>query len=143
MTTIAWDGMTVASDSQSTEGEIRGLHPCKKLIKYKGNIYAFAGTISSCKEVIRWLKRGGKKTDVPEMADMDFAVLQFKDGKCFLYCADFSPSQILPPYTMGTGKEVALGAILAGVTAQEAVRITCDVDINSGLPVQHYEVSDA
>ena len=143
MTTIAWDGRTIAADSQSTEGELRGLHPCKKLSKYKGNIYAFAGTISTCKDVIRWLKRGGKKDDFPALAELDFAVLQFKGGKCYLYQSDPTPIQVLPPYTMGTGKELALGAILAGATASRAVEIACDVDINSGLPVQHYEVPRA
>ena len=100
--------------------------------------------MSTCKEVIRWLKRGGKKDDPPDLADDGFSVIHLKpDGKCYLYCQDLSPTQLLPPYTMGTGKEVALGAILAGATAKRAVEIACDVDINSGLPVQLYEVPRA
>jgi len=141
MTTVAWDGKIIAADSQTVEDNLRGLHHETKILKHEGNIYAFAGTVVTCYEVIEWLKKGGKKSKAPDVVD-SFSVMHFKDGKCWLYCESTTPHQVLPPYTMGTGKELALGAILAGSNARKAVEIACDVDINSGLPVLWYEVND-
>lgn len=139
MTTIAWDGKVLAADSQITEGGLRSHQNTEKIIRYHSQFFAYAGTLASCLAVIKWLKKGGKKKDRPELEDIDFAVLHIKAGKAMLYYDDFNPVQQLPPYTAGTGRELALGAILAGATARQAVEIACDVDIKSGLPVLHYE----
>jgi len=139
MTTIAWDGKTLAADSQITEGGLRSHQREEKIIKHENQFFAFAGSLVSCLAVIEWLKAGGKKKKRPELDDLNFVVLHIQNGRANLYYDEFVPLQQLPPYTAGTGREVALGAILAGATAKEAVEIACDVDIMSGLPVLHYE----
>lgn len=55
-------------------------------------------------------------------------------------------AEILPildtQVAVGSGAHYALGAMLAGKSAIEAVKIACKLDINSGLPVESVNLID-
>ena len=138
MTTIAWTGSEVAADTRGTVGEIIQQSPTEKLIKRKGVIYCLTGDFAQCLAVVDWLSSGADISEAPDFIDEPgFDILAIKDSVTGnIFANSFHPYPVSPPVTLGTGHAVALGAIMAGASAQEAVTIACKVDLNSGLPVQ-------
>lgn len=47
-----------------------------------------------------------------------------------------------PFAAVGTGRSFALGALAAGKSAQDAVRIACRFDVNSRAPIHSYKLKD-
>lgn len=142
MTTIAWTGPEVAADTRGTISEYIQQSPTEKLIKHKGVIYCLTGDFAQCLAVVDWLKRGADLGDVPDFLDEPgFDILVIKDSVTgHVYANSYHPYQVSPPVTLGTGHAVAIGAIMAGASAYEAVEHACKLDMNSGLPVQKMTV---
>jgi hypothetical protein len=133
MTVIAWDGETVAADTRATSGTSIVPVLDKKIVSQNGVSLAGCGVAHEVDAwqydyfngIIRPLKGKGS------------IVLEFREGKCFVWESGASvPYAVRSPFTIGSGGDVAMGAMLAGKTATEAVRIACKVDTACGLPVQ-------
>ena len=45
-------------------------------------------------------------------------------------------------YACGTGSKAALGAMMAGASARQAVEIACKLDPNSGPPIKTLKIAD-
>jgi ATP-dependent protease HslVU (ClpYQ) peptidase subunit len=64
-------------------------------------------------------------------------VLVLNSTGLFVYAGTFHPDAVTDEhYAIGTGAHAALAAMRCGKTAEEAVEIACDIDTNSGPPVQ-------
>lgn len=53
-----------------------------------------------------------------------------------LESASMIPSKFKGPYAIGSGEEYAMGAMLAGCSALEAVKIAAKLDVYTGGPVR-------
>lgn len=90
---------------------------------------------------LSWLKDGADRTkwtgDKPDLR----ALIIRPNGEVFL--ADdsiwFSGPIECATYAIGSGSDYALGAMAMGATAKQAVYVACDLDQNSGPPVQTLE----
>lgn len=139
MTTIAWDGKTLAVDSFGTRGNTIVSQRTKKLFVDVGpfKAVAFSGTFQDCQPLLKWIKEGG---DNPSLGESFNIVCISKKGKCItLHDGDslfFVEEEGL--WTSGSGQNIALGALDAGATAIEAVKIACKRDIYTGGKVQSY-----
>jgi len=142
MTTIAWDGVIVASDSRMVTGD----YCCpgeKKKIKRVGEwLYAISGYGAWFDAWISWHQDGCDPRNtppcvIPEGSTGNF--LAFKNGECW-HCTKGLPymQELKAPDAWGSGYQYAIGAMLAGANAARAVEIAIMADINSGGPVHAF-----
>ncbi len=144
MTTIVIDRRRkiMVSDNQNT---IAGLAvPCKKIfrITHGPNVGTLVGTIGApgpCFIFMHWYKHH-EEHDFTEVMDDNailgieeeddfWIVLLTPDNKIMIVDRFFCPEEIPEKYyALGSGGNVALGALDAGCTAEEALEIACKRD---------------
>lgn len=127
MTTIACDGMSIAGDGRSTtdNGTICENTDVKVARLQDDSIIGCAGIAHSLSAVRDFVENDG-----PEPKDAR-ALRLYPDGRCeFLSGPYWLPASL--PAAIGSGIDLALGAMEAGATAEEAVRIACRRDASSG-----------
>lgn len=142
MTTVAYDGKTLAADKMSTTNGRPHLSVHEKIrrINYHGQaaLAAGAGTIVYSHTVIEWLNRGAPSDDKPDLPGPDdsFTVMVVTEGGVFIYTDSLVPVPVGNiPWALGSGSEYALGAMAAGASAKRAVEIACTLDVSSGMGV--------
>jgi ATP-dependent protease HslVU (ClpYQ) peptidase subunit len=131
MTTVACDGKTMAADGLVTcNGTIwaQGFEKVARLPD--GRIAGASGSAYYIAPFLAWLKDGG---DFPEMDAENFEGLVLSpDGsvRAYDHKGRSIPEEV--PTASGSGKEIALGAMLAGATPAEAVNIAAERDCGTG-----------
>lgn len=134
MTTIAWDGKTLAADQCSWSGGVRR-KTCKvfKLESTAGFdgevLVAFAGTASYCMSVLAWMIGKATKPEPaqyfkPEEMDRQCAVLIDHQRQVWTCSNDLLWQRHDETiFANGAGQEFAWGALEAGADAVRAVEI--------------------
>lgn len=135
MTTIAWDGRTLAADTRSswggtpTDGAVRkifeAVHPQGRLL------VGCSGISEECNAV--WLWMTGQRKDEPIVTDLRIMAVD-ESGFVFVgskpgYWAEVGRR----PWALGSGTDYALGAMAAGADARNAVRIASTLDVGTGI----------
>lgn len=138
MTTIAWDGKTLAADRQSTSGNLR--YATSKIRKIKGSLYAAAGTAAIINEAFAWIEAGAIPIDMPlaqrDKDDGCYILRVDPDEKIYLYERSPYPSEIKQvQFAIGSGRDLALAAMYMGATAEQAIVIAHHFDVTTGLGV--------
>lgn len=136
MTCIATDGKTMAADGQS--GTDAGRILCtnrQKLTRFAdGSIFGGAGRNSDRQAAIEWLDSDRKRAR-PKLAE--FAGLRLMpDGEVRYYDEDLRGTVVDLPAAVGSGAELAIGAMLAGAAPKRAVEIASMRDTGSGGKVR-------
>ena len=139
MTTITWDGKTLAADSRVTDGCIEQVR-CKKIHKAGEYIIAFCGDYAEGLAFVKWVKDGMVAERKPEDLEDFGALVVHPDGKVFEYTKRLIPLPCGCPTAAGSGRKSAMGALLAGANAVEAVKIAAKLDPYTGGPVQSFTV---
>ena len=146
MTTIAWDGKTLATDSRATHNSVIEGDNVKKLFKMKSSLNeylacAVCGDYVEALKIIKWIKLG-MSGDFPEIdKDRTASVVCLREDKTLDIYRSNDKGFPLPHkglFTDGSGWELALGAMDCGATAVKAVKIAIGRDTNSGGKVQSY-----
>lgn len=127
MTTIATDGKTIAADSRAVgnfilQGNVNKLKRLKD-----GRILGTCGELWETHAVAGWLD--GKR-DKPKVSE-GFGALVLGES-LILYRDNLEPMEIPPPYSIGSGCGHAIGAMLAGASPREAIKISIKLDENTG-----------
>lgn len=135
----------MAADSRAYTGNKVPIGHKEKIVNINGVLVGASSTRPGTVErALKWF-REGMKTPVP---DADFALLAvYPNGEAIYATGDCNPSGPLRAdyFAIGSGEEYALGAMAAGCTAEEAVRIACWLDVWSEEPVvtlRHEDVSE-
>lgn len=137
MTTIAYDGKTLATDSLTTAGNTA--FGCSvKIHKIKGGHVALCGDASFGPAIIAFLN-GGPKPELGENADVGGLVV-YLDGTAKEFNKDLRLFPACLPWAGGSGESFALAALALGHTAVEAIELACLLDIYSRGPVQKVEL---
>lgn len=137
MTVIAWKDGVMAADSVSSRGDTR--YHVKKLHRVENVLAGFAGGTDSAEALLEWFRRGRRPDDFPKSQEKDnFAVAVFAlSGKIFTIDQTPYPTQMLAPFgAIGNGREVAIGAMAAGASAEGAVIHACTWCDGCGGPLQ-------
>lgn len=144
MTTIAWDGKKLASDSLSTSGNMRLSGDCKKTQRIGKYRVAFTGDNAPAVYFFEnFLKDDmvlGNLSFAPVSPSQDdFSVMVIEDDSN--YCMVFNSSsgywdEFFPPISIGSGSKYALGSMYSGCDAERAVEVACKLDTHSDLPVK-------
>lgn len=146
MTTIAIDKHgTIAADGMRVwAGEIVGLEFQKVRVRH-GRIYALTGTAPLFEPLIRW--HHNDKADpskLPKGFDDDALIVIERPGAIIKYGAACPyPEEFIPPIAFGAGGEMATGAMLAGATAPEAVRLVAERCNHTGGNIQIVDIAQA
>lgn len=125
MTVIATDGKTMASDGRSTD---RGRMVCSESAEKirrlpDGRIVGMAGTPYDLGVFCEWLEKGG---EFPEFDKDYFDPLVLEtDGRVYSYNHRGRRHEDMLPAAVGSGTDLALGAMEAGASPREAVEIAC------------------
>jgi ATP-dependent protease HslVU (ClpYQ) peptidase subunit len=135
MTTIAWDGRTLAADRQSTWGGT----PTKtrkifRAINDDGRevIYGCAGLAHECTAYTRWINGEIKE---PKLTDISIMSIDCK-GQIWHTNQTMLWTLIkVKQWAIGSGCDYALGAMASGKSAVEAIIIASKLDVNTGLGV--------
>jgi len=144
MTTIAWDGKTLAVDSKETCSGTVISTKAKKLYTDIGQYKAVAvcGGSADCQKIIEWIMQGEGKGVPSNLEDSAVIAIDCK-GRAYKYLSPhLNKTKINPPYADGSGWEIALGAMDAGATAVEAVKIASKRDVYTGGRIRSYTHSD-
>ena len=132
MTTIAWDGETLASDSRQT-GDNSFIHQVKskKICKIGNSYLGFAGEAQQEELFKRWFKNQTNEKPEPSWLK-DLEVMLIRDGVCYEINDLCEPTPVGKPYAIGSGEQYAMGAMKHGATAKEAVDIAKILDPFTG-----------
>lgn len=139
MTVIAWDGKTLAADRQGTNCGMR--LPATKLFKLAdGTVVAGTGVLAAVHRMKQWYENGADVSNYPDCQktsdDWCRLVVVKPGGSVFCYEGQpvAIPSESVPA-AWGSGRDFAMGAMLAGANAVRAVEITNTVSVDCGLGV--------
>lgn len=135
MTTIAWDGVTLAVDSRMMGGDMIRSEDTQKLFRVGDAWVAISGGYEDALAAVDWLRKGSPK-EKPELGD-SFCMLVAQDGKVRRYEQKLVGFDCIAEWVAaGSGYEVALGAMAAGASAIEAVKIAARFDPSTNDKVQ-------
>jgi len=138
MTTIAYDGITLATDSLVSSGSV-AFGTGKKLFKLKEGCYAaLAGNLALMPEILSWLQ-GGPKPELQEDEEIGGLYID-KKGVPWEFDNSLRLFPACIPWGGGSGGHIALTAMKCGKSAAEAVEVACELDLRSRGPVVSVEV---
>lgn len=130
MTTIAWDGKTLAADTLATSNGLRD-NKTIKIWRHGGALIGACGSQALCERFRTWAIAGMEGKSPFEGADdgnglvvTQEAVLCFGNNGCWKVSEPF--------YTLGSGYQLALGALAMGATAKQAVEVAAKYDTSTG-----------
>jgi hypothetical protein len=144
MTTIAYDGKTVATDRRCYDGHF--MSKAQKLYRLSdGSLYAGAGRYSDLIAVRDWLDAGAPEDMLPPICEDEGSVyMHIKTDGCVLYESSLVPMPIIPPYAVGSGSTAAMTAMVCfKATASKAVECAAQIDPLTGDGVDSLPVPKA
>jgi ATP-dependent protease HslVU (ClpYQ) peptidase subunit len=135
LTTIASDGRTMAGDSLTSDaGGIR-VSADPKVRRIREALVGCAGRADDAEAFFRWYAGGAKIGDDPALSQNFIALITTRAGM-FICHANCYPIPIENEVcTIGSGHEIARGAMAMGASPERAVEIACELDTRSGPPV--------
>lgn len=133
MTTIAWDGKTLAADTLVSRNDAVSGYSVKAF-KRGPVLAASCGSMALGQRFRDWF-RSGMQGDVPLLAldDDSACAIIIHDGRIIEWSGQQVPDVVAAPFAAwGSGAPYALGAMAAGATAEEAVRAAMMLDHHTG-----------
>lgn len=143
MTTIAYRDGVLAADSLVTLGETALPGATKKITRLpSGDLFGFCGALADGMMLLKALL--DEEEDLPTWRGGTTGVLiEKKTGRISVYEGHgpfiYEPARF---GAWGSGMEFALGALAAGASAEQAVKIATKFDINSRGPVRALKLKD-
>lgn len=123
MTTLAYDGKTLAADRGAFYGDVivsrRKLHR----IEWHGvpAICATCGEVAVTQQILRWMQ--GKEFEHPKHDESSMVLAVTKSG-LWSICSTLMPLKINSKiFATGVGGAMAMGALAAGATSKQAIKI--------------------
>lgn len=135
MTTIAWDGKTLAGDKRTSFG---GLHAVTTKVARIGNLLVgCAGNAAQIAEMHEWVKNGRVSADLPKpqlssTECVSMLVIE-PSGQVLHYESTAYPIQIENMFwAIGSGRDFAMAAMHLGLSAFDAVEVASVFETGTG-----------
>lgn len=144
MTVIAYRDGVLAGDTLISGGSSGTRYgQFTKIVKHHGHLMGFAGAAAAMTKLRSILLAVPADKFGPDM-DLDFdgdvgCLLVTPDGTAYFYEGESTPgffTVTAPFFALGSGEQIALGAMAAGASAPEAVRIAIDLSSGCGGQTQ-------
>lgn len=141
MTTIAYRDGILVSDTRAYSGDKHPIgHKAKIHELEDGSLFGCSTTVVGLPErLLRWVKEGRDPDEFPYSGDNGFTVfLVDPEGQVFYAAGQpfFTGPLTASFWAIGSGEQYAHGALMAGASAEEAIRIACACDPWSAPPLQ-------
>ena len=140
MTTIAWDGTTLAADCAAWSGNSK--YRVRKVFKVKASddaryLVAFSGDGHYAQALLTWMRGGPHPGAYPTTDNVVVAVVIDQQRRIWrLDSVSLRYGRVLERlHASGGGQDFAIGALEAGATAVQAVRIAIKRSDMAGLGV--------
>lgn len=132
MTTIAFDGETLASDTQSSLFRLRVRKICRLP---DGRLFGSCGRLSDNVAVAKWMIDGGEK---PKVEDSFHGIVV--TGRHHFYGLEATLEPLLYDgmgmFAIGSGRDFALMAMYLGKSAGAAVVLASKFDVDTGHDIE-------
>lgn len=136
MTVWAYRDGILASDSLVVTERMKTGSTRKVTKSGSGWLAGGAGNATDMAQFLRWVEEGREEDDATKLENLEGFLVSPK-GKTFLVEADLHPFPIEAEFHAGgSGCAVAIGAMEAGATAEEAVRIAIKHVTSCGGEIQ-------
>ena len=149
MTTIVFRDGVLAADTRAYSGSPSPIGFKQKIhAGPDGSLYGVSTAQPGLSEQISaWLMADpDQKADTqPHVGEKGFQALEITpEGEVYYYCDSFSPSGPLMGnwFAIGSGEDYAIGALLMGATAEEAVEVAMQCDAWTGGDVVRLRLSE-
>lgn len=143
MTTIAVKNGVIAADSQCTTSFTRFDSVKLKRITsgpYAGYVFGGAGSVATLSVMLAQVTAGELSPISTDDEGSSTAIVVSAQRGYRLESGSMIPSRFRGCYAVGSGCDFAMGSMLAGVSAVEAVRIATKLDLGTGGPVRSIEL---
>lgn len=137
MTTVCFDGETLASDSRMHGDKEYYQDNCKKIFKVGASYIGIAGDVSEGLLFLRWRKDMTKEK--PELTDA-FDALEIKDGIAYQWDKYLILLELGKTAAIGSGCQFAIAAMECGKTAKEAIEVAKKFDSGTGGKVKAVKI---
>lgn len=142
MTIIAWDGEMVAADKQATQNGTTRI--TTKLVMMNNVVATFNGCEAAGLMLSNWYFEGANIDKWPQKIQdgEDWSeLIIFEYPNVFVYQRYPQCIQIKNKFwAWGSGKDLAIGAMAAGASAIEAVKIASKYDDGCGLGIDSFNI---
>lgn len=145
MTTIAYRDNMMAADSACFDSDLYQGEVDKLWVLPSVGLIGCCGEIGAMIRVVDWLKSGEEGSKIPNLPDdCDFeAIVVNPEGEVLHYDRHLVPIRVANKlHAIGSGRKLALGAMMAGASADKAVQIACQYDSGSREPVKMIQFQD-
>jgi hypothetical protein len=140
MTTIAWDGKTLAADRRLVVGN--KCYRAGKLYRFlDGSVAGFAGHAGQITQVVEWLANGEDPESAPEVDDVR-GIIASTSALLFVENTTLIPVDRDQPVSVGSGEDYALVILRDGGSAEQAVLRAAEFDPFTGDGVETLEPSE-
>ena len=139
MTTVAYRDGVIASDSLVTNDNGIGCGHARKIVKGDNVLGGASGPSGEALKFLQWVKNNCDG-DQPVIKGNTECIL-VKDGVGHYINKDGAIVPVKCDFmAIGSGEEIAFGAMAMGATAQEAVKIAIQIDTNSGGEIRTLKI---
>lgn len=139
MTTIVYRDGVMAADTLVTDaGSVRRGTARKIFRTANGALVGVAGASGLTSRFVQWIENGEPEAALPRMPDGQqmSALVAYSDGSVAVFNETLLRQKVVAPFeAVGSGNEIALGALAMGARAEEAVLVACQFDVWSAEPV--------
>ena len=147
MTTLAYRAGVMASDSRAYAGNSLSIGNKPKIHRLKdGSIFAVSSRVPGIDSVLReWVERGAVLALAPRVDTRTFTLLLVKPTGAVFYAEnEFTLSGPLQGefFAIGSGDNIALGAMAMGADAVRAVAIACELDVWTKGPIMTMKLKE-
>jgi hypothetical protein len=150
MTIIATDGVIMVADGRKTWGSDVVADDIDKLRRRGSRVYGFAGSAPLLEPIIAWAETGADPAAVPKIEGAEWSLLWISSadsdlGRKVYRLTSACPyvEVFKPPMAAGAAIDLAIGAMLAGATPYDAVRIVCARTLGCGGVVRWMAAQEA
>ncbi len=149
MTTITYKDGVVAFDTLVTQGHtiIGHDHHKARLFTFDSHsiIVGAAGVAGTCEKCFNWARTNFSSEHKPQeeaLENLDGFIVDNK-GRKFLINGNFAPFEISTDIlALGSGSDIALGAMLNGASAIEAVKLAAKYNIGTGGKIKQLKFKE-
>ena len=132
MTTIAYKDGIIAADTQVTDDTYICGRASKIMRLDDGRIMAASGNIFRSQLFIDWLNG---KIEKPVFDESFTAIVISPNGTAVEYDKNLIAAPATIPWVAGSGSHFAFAIMHNGGTAEDAVKVACELDIYSSAPI--------
>jgi hypothetical protein len=131
MTTIAWDGATLAADRRITSGTVT--YSTTKIRRTAdGRLIGATGDYGVCSAMLDWLEKGGSRPHCQDSDRWISALEIMPDGTCWMHNRDSRWKVEDSFIAVGSGRDYAMATMALGHPARFAVELASRFDPGTG-----------